>query len=372
MSEPDPDAILYESPIHEQGRTLGGELAAAFGVADHRFFREIARWAPLRDALAGAVGDPDATMDALVGLGEGCPNGGMLLSLGAHAFAVAGAVAKFAEDRTRGALLPQLASGSMIGAFAATEAKAGSDVMAMETRYGETRSGYVLNGEKAWISNATQADVFVIFATKDPRLHSRGVSAFLVERATTGVTTTAVPVPGHGGSSLGSVKLSEVHVGHDSLIGRANAGAQVFRHAIVQERILLSAFLVGSIRRALTRSIEHAKSRQQFGAPIAGNQYVSGRIVDIYRRYATTRLLLQYAVNRLQLGIATEADASLVKLQCSEAAVESNLDAFRIHGARGLETAGSEGLIDVLSSLTYSGTSDLQKVIIAASLGLQS
>ena len=84
------------------------------------------------------------------------------------------------------------------------------------------------------------------------------------------------------------------------------------------------------------------------------------------------RLLLQYAISRLQLGIATEADASLVKLQCSEAAVESNLDAFRIHGAKGLETAGSEGLIDVLSSLTYSGTSDLQKVIIAASLGLQS
>ncbi len=189
MSEPDPDAILYESPIHEQGRTLGGELAAAFGVADHRFFREIARWAPLRDVLAGAVGDPDATMDALIGLGEGCPNGGMLLSLGAHAFAVAGgggevrrrrnakrapAAARLGRDdrRLRGDARPS----------------AGSDVMAMETRYAETRNGYVLNGEKAWISNATQADVFVIFATKDPRLHSRGVSAFLVERATSGVT----------------------------------------------------------------------------------------------------------------------------------------------------------------------------------------
>ena len=77
------------------------------------------------------------------------------------------------------------------------------------------------------------------------------------------------------------------------------------------------------------------------------------------------------AIGRLELGSATEADASLVKLQCSEAAVESNLDAFRIHGAKGFETAGSEGLLDALSSVTYSGTSDLQKVIIAASLGLQ-
>lgn len=372
MSEPDPDAILYESPIHEQGRKLGGELAAAFTVADHLFFREIARWAPLSDLLHGTVGDPDATVDALLGLGEGCPSGSMLLSFGAHAFAAAGAVARFAEARTRATFLPQLASGAMIGAFAATESRAGSDVMAMETRYAETRSGYVLNGEKAWITNATQADLFVVFATKDPRLHSRGVSAFLVERSTPGLSATAAQVQGSPGSaSLGSVTLTEVHVGRDSLIGRVNGGAQVFRHAIVQERILLSAFLVGSIRRALTRSIDYARNRQQFGVPIAGNQYVSGRIVDAYRRYATTKLLLQYAVNRLRLGVATEADASLVKLQCSEAAVESNLDAFRIQGAKGFEAAGSEGLLDVLSSLTYSGTSDLQKVIIAASLGLQ-
>jgi alkylation response protein AidB-like acyl-CoA dehydrogenase len=372
MPGPDPDAILYESPIHEQGRRLGEELAKGFGVADHLFFREAARFAPLAPVLSGGIGDPDATMDALVGLGEGCPSGSMLLSLGAHAFAVAAAVAKFAPDATRGALLPELASGARIGGFAATEAKAGSDVMAMDTRYAETRSGFVLNGEKAWITNATKADVFVVFATKDPRLHSRGISAFVVDRSTPGVSSSAVKVDGSAGNvTLGTVVLKDVHVGRDALLGRVNAGAQVFRHSIVQERILLSAFLVGSIRRALRRSIEHAQGRLQFGVPIASNQYVSGRIVDIYRRYATTRLLLQYGIARLERGTATEADASLVKLQCSEAAFESNLDSFRIHGAKGLETAGSEGLIDALSSVTYSGTSDLQRVIIAASLGLQ-
>ena len=92
MSEPDPDAILYESRSTSRAGRSARELAAAFTIADHRFFREIARFAPLGAVLAGAVGDPDATMDALVGLGEGCPNGGMLLSLGAHAFAVAAAV----------------------------------------------------------------------------------------------------------------------------------------------------------------------------------------------------------------------------------------------------------------------------------------
>ena len=371
MPAPDPDAILYKSPIHERGRRLGGELAAAFSVADHRFFRELGHWEPLQPVLNGMVGDPDATLDALVGLGEGCPDGGMLLSFGAHAFAVGSAVQGFATDAVRARLLPELASGGMIGAFAATEPQAGSDVMAMETSYAETRRGFVLNGVKTWISNATQADLFIVFATKDPRLHSRGISAFVVERSAGGITTEAIPVPGHAGSSLGTVTLSDVHIGPDALLGRINAGAQIFRHAIVQERILLSAFLSGSIRRALMRSIAHANSRQQFGAPIAGNQYVSGRIVDIYRRYAATRLLLQHAVGRLHLGSATEADASLAKLECSEAAVAANLDAFRIHGAKGLESAGREGLVDALSSITYSGTSDLQRVIIAASLGLQ-
>ena len=95
MSAPDPDAILYESPIHDQGR-LGGELAPAFGVADHRFFRETARCEPLgRCSPAGSATPRDDGRP--VGLGEGCPNGGMLLSLGAHAFAVAGASAKFAD-----------------------------------------------------------------------------------------------------------------------------------------------------------------------------------------------------------------------------------------------------------------------------------
>ena len=194
------------------------ELAAAFAVADHLFFREIARLGAACAVFSGAVGDPDATMDALVGLGEGCPNGGMLLSLGAHAFAVPRRRSRNSPPmRCAQRFLPQLASGAMIGAFAATEAKAGSDVMAMETRYAETRSGYVLNGEKAWITNATQADVFVVFATKDVRLHSRGISAFLVERATPGRRPPpAVPVPGHAGIVAWHVTLADVHIGRES------------------------------------------------------------------------------------------------------------------------------------------------------------
>jgi alkylation response protein AidB-like acyl-CoA dehydrogenase len=318
------------------------------------------------------VGDPRRTAAALIGLGEGCPNGGLLLSFGAHAFAVAACIGKFAAPEMVQSLLPRLASGAVIGALAATEADAGSDVMAMKTSYAETDAGFVLNGGKTYISNGAQADSFLVFATKDARLHSRGISCFLVERSTPGVSVAAMALQGLKGASLGTLTLNEVRLNRASLIGRLNGGAQIFRHAMMRERILLSAFLVGSMRRALMRSCDYAKARQQFGVPIAAHQYVSGRIVEMLTRYATAKLLLDHAITRLADGTATEADASLVKLHASEAALECQLNAFRVHGGKGLE-AGSgncEELIDVLSSLTYSGTSDLQKVILAASLGL--
>src|SRR5262245_412858 len=340
MSAPDQDAILAESPIQQQGKRLGAGLADVCRVADHRFFNKIAAWDVLHPVLRGEVGDPRTSTDALIGLGEGCPNGGLLLSFGAHAFAVAACIGNFAAPETVQSLLPRLASGAVIGALAATEADAGSDVMAMKTSYAESDSGYTLDGSKTYISNGAQADIFLVFATKDARLHSRGISCFLVERSTPGVTIAEMAVQGLKGASLGTLTLNGARLDRASLIGKPNGGAQIFRHAMMRERILLSAFLVGSMRRALTRSCDYAKARQQFGMPIATNQYVSGRIVGMLTRYATAKLLLEHAMRRLAEGTATEADASLVKLHASEAALECQIDAFRVHGGKGLE-AGS-------------------------------
>ena len=372
MSAPDQDAILAESPIQLAGKRLGAGLAARFPVADHRFFGEIAKWDALKPVLRGEVRDARATIDALIGLGDGCPNGGLLLAFGAHAFAVASCIGKFAAPDLATSLLPRLETGTLIGALAATEAEAGSDVMAMKTSYAESDTGYRLQGEKTYISNGEQADIFLVFATKDARLHSRGISCFLVERSAPGVRVADMKLQGLKGASLGTLALNDVGVDRANLIGRPNGGAQVFRQAMMQERILLSAFLVGSMRRALIRSSDYAKSRHQFGVPIATHQYVSGRIVEMLMRYATAKLLLDHATRRLALGAATEADASLVKLYASEGALECQLNAFRVHGGKGLAAEGGncDELIDVLSSLTYSGTSDLQKVILAASLGL--
>ena len=264
------------------------ELAAAFGVADHRLLpRDRRAGTPLRDGARRRGRRSRRDHGRARRARRGLPQW-------RHAALASARMPSPWPAQWRNSPTTEMRAnrscrsspaGAMIGAFAATEAKAGSDVMAMETRYAETRSGYVLNGEKAWISNATQADVFVVFATKDARLHSRGISAFLVERATPGVTIDGSRrARANGGSRSARVTLTDVHVGRESLIGRGRMPARRSSGTrSMQERILLSAFLVGSIRRALTRSIEHAKSRQQFGVPIASNQYVSGRIVDIYR-----------------------------------------------------------------------------------------
>ena len=108
MSAPDQDAILAESPIQLAGKRLGAGLAARFPVADHRCFGEIAKWDALKPVLRGEIGDARATTDALVGLGEGCANGGLLLAFGAHAFAVASCIGKFAAPDLAAALLPRL------------------------------------------------------------------------------------------------------------------------------------------------------------------------------------------------------------------------------------------------------------------------
>jgi alkylation response protein AidB-like acyl-CoA dehydrogenase len=198
-------------------------------------------------------------------------------------------------SRHRQIAAPRLQTGSAIGALAATEAGAGSDVMAMKTSYAESGTGYVLQGEKTYISNGAQADIFLVFATKDARLHSRGISCFLVDRSAPGVTVAEMALQGLKGASLATLSLNDVRVDKGTLIGRPNGGAQIFRQAMLQERVLLSAFLVGSMKRALTRSSDYAKSRQQFGVPIATHQYVRGRIVEMLMRYATAKLLLEHA-----------------------------------------------------------------------------
>lgn len=316
--------------------------------------------------------DVETVLATLEGLGESCENGGFLLAVGAHCFGVGAPLSRFGLE-TQTELLDSLRDGSAIAAFAATEPTAGSDVMALDTRFWPEGDRYVIQGTKCFITNAQDADVFLLLATKDPRLHFRGVSAFLVSRDTEGLRVGVdEPRLGLHGCSIGSLSLDRVAVPRSALVGRSGAGSAIFRHAMMWERSLIVGFQVGVMRRQLLACLVQAKTRRQFGRPIGSNQYMAGRIVDLLMRYTTSRLLVSETVAKLSDGTLTDAEASLTKVYVSEAELASSLDAFRIYGGSAFmnESRAATELRNSLGGIIYSGTSDLQKVIIAAELGL--
>jgi len=332
--------------------------AAAFGLFDLLI---------PRDEL-----DVETVLATLEGLGEGCENGGFLLAVGAHCFGVGAPLVRFGGER-QVELLASLRDGSTIAAFAATEPMAGSDVMSLNTRFWEEGDHYVIQGTKCFITNIQDADVFLLLATKDPRLHFRGVSAFLVPRNAEGLKIGVdEPRLGLHDCSIGSLTLDRVAVPQSNLVGPIGTGAAVFRQAMIWERSLIGGFQVGVMRRQFLACLSYAQTRRQFRRPIGSNQYVAGRIVDQLLRYLTSRLLVRDTITKLSLETLSEAEASLTKMYVSEAEMASSLDGMRIYAGAGFmnDSGVATELRDSVGGMIYSGTSDLQRVVIASELGL--
>ncbi len=338
-------------------------VAGDFGVFRAAF--------PERDGGLGFT--PNELVDTLESLGYGSTNNGLLFSFGAHIWAVIKPLIDFGDEQLKAEFLPGLLAGTSIGAHAASEFEAGSDVMAMATRYQETATGYVLNGAKAWTTNAPIADVFVVFATSDPRLHFRGVSAFLVPANAPGLSVLPPEIKsGLSDSSMAQVVLSDCQVPKYHLIGRRHRGHRIFQSSLAFERGLILAPYLGVMRRQIEKCIEYANSRAQFGRPISANQAVSHRIATMVQRYALSNLITRQTASRLYGAGDGELCASLCKLTVSESVCANSQDAFRTFGAVGFmrETQMDRDVIDSLGSLTYSGTSDIQKNIICSKLGI--
>ncbi|MCE9666351.1 acyl-CoA dehydrogenase [Myxococcus stipitatus] len=372
------EVLSAETPEFLAARAFGQSLAAPGPGGGEAWFRaswkKAADFGVLETLVPEGALEVDTVLAVLEGLGMGCKGGGFPLGLGAHCFAFCSAVRRFG-DETQRKLLPVLRDGTAIGALAATEPGAGSDVMSLRTRYRVEQDTCVLSGDKCFITNAREADWFLVLATRNPRLHYRGVSAFLVPRDSPGLEVGRdEPRLGMHGCSVASVGLDEVRVPRGAMLGSPGGGAAVFQHALLWERGLLAGFHLGGMRRQLLAALEYAKTRQQFGRPIGAHQQVAARLVDMLARYRTSALLVRDTVTRLAAGTLTAGEASLTKLYVSEAALASGMDAFRIQGGMGFMEGSDVGLElrDALGGILYSGTSEIQKVIIASELGLTS
>jgi alkylation response protein AidB-like acyl-CoA dehydrogenase len=261
----------------------------------------------------------------------------------------------------------------MIGAHGVTEPEYGSDAMSMATRAVRDGDGYVLDGAKTFITNGPVADVVLAFGTVDRSLRSAGITAFLVERGTPGMTmSAAIPKMGMRTSPMGEIVFESCRVPASHRVGSEGAGSMIFNSAMEWERSCIFASHLGAMQRLLEDTMTYARTRKQFGTPISRHAPVADMIVEMKVAIEAGRLLL-YKVGALKdAGGDAILDAAIAKLFVSEAYVRQALAAIQIHGGYGYTTEYQveRELRDAVAGRIYSGTSEMQRKIIARLIGL--
>lgn len=307
-------------------------------------------------------------------LGRGSPDLGFVFSLAAHVYACLTPIVRFGTRAQCGHWLPGLASGEQIAAHAITEPDSGSDIISLRTRAQRVAGGYVLRGNKCFITNAPVADVLLIQAVTDPDAGYFGLTTFVVPVDRDGIE---ISQPHQKvaltGSPTADVFLDAVWAHPHERLGPEGAGASVFSAAMAWERTCLFATYLGAIRHVLDDTIGYVRAREQFGAPIGSYQAVSHRVVDMLLRYESARLLVYRAAGGLDSGADNEIAPALAKIAVSEAALQVGIDAVQIRGALGIVEGPAERLVrDALASRIFSGTNEIQRNNVARALRLGS
>lgn len=327
----------------------------------------------LPEEYGGSGLDVLSTMLAMEALGYACRDNGLLFALNAQMWAVQTPIHRFASPAQRAHYLPRLVRGEIIGAHAITEPGSGSDAFAMSATAVRRGDGYVLNGTKTFVSNAPVADLFLVFATTNRAKGFLGITAFLIDKGQPGLGV-GKPIEKMGlrTAPYSEVILDGCELPASARLGNEGNGGTIFKHSMGWERSCILASHVGAMERQLDACVEYAKSRQQFGQPIGKNQGVSSMLVDMKLRLETSRLLLYHAGWLRAQGQEAVQEVALAKLYLSECFVQSSLQAIQIHGGYGYSTeSGIErDLRDALGGRIYSGTSEIQRDIVARSMGL--
>jgi alkylation response protein AidB-like acyl-CoA dehydrogenase len=325
------------------------------------------------EEYGGAGEDILTTMLTMEGLGYGSRDNGLIFAMNAQLWSVQMPILSFGSEAQKRKYLPGLCKGDIIGMHGMSEPDSGSDAYSLRTRAERCDGGYLLNGSKTFVTNAPVADLAVIFATVNPDKGIWGVTGFLVERGTPGLTVSRdLEKMGLRTAPMGEVILEDCFVPEDSRLGAEGIGTRIFSHSMEWERACILGSHVGAMERQLEECIQYARDRVQFGQPIGKFQSIANRIADMKVRLETARLLLYKVAWLKKAGKPATMEAALAKLYISEAFVQSSLEAIRIHGGYGymIEFEVERDLRDAIGGTLYSGTSDIQRNIIARLLGL--
>ncbi len=281
---------------------------------------------------------------------------------------VAEPIAEFGTAEQQDLWLRRLATGEVLGAFALSEAQAGSDAGNQQTTARLDEQGYMISGRKVWVANAEVADVAIVFAATQPGARGRGVSAFLVPLDSPGISR--VPSPDAlGVRGLGCMDLvfDNVRVEANALLGESGKGFRIAMRALEGGRVAIAAQALGVGTAALDEAISYAKRREAFGQPIGNFQAIQFQLADLATDLEAARMLMWNAADARDRASRARFEAAMAKLQASEAAHRAADRAMQILASEGYRRGSTiERLFrDVRAAEIYQGTSEVQRMIIA-------
>jgi L-prolyl-PCP dehydrogenase len=321
------------------------------------------------ESLGGRGLDALSTAIALEALGETCTDQGFLHAICTQIICSLH-ILRFGSAEQHAFFLPPMCRGELIFAQAMTEPNAGSDTSAIETAARVDGEGYRVNGRKCFISNAPVCDFAIVFAVTDEAVSPiERISCLLLDVRLDGVVVgPALPKMGLESLNSGDLTFHDVHLTADRLLGRRGSGNAMFREMIEWERILLFAVHNGKLAQVVKDTAKHARSRRQFGQAIASFQAVAHRIADMRIQMELGRLMIHKAAWLKANGRSAAVEAAICKLFVSESLKSACLDALQIRAAAAYMTNGGaeQDVRDAVAATLYSGTSEIQRNLIAA------
>ncbi len=348
---------LFESDRDQVFNREGWGLCARLGIQAMN----------LPEAHGGsAVGYTEAA-HRLERLGYHCRDNGLLLSLGAHMWGFQSAVVRFGTEQQLDSMVPKLVRGAMIGGLAVTE-PAGPEPSAISTFAQETQTGFLLNGTKRYVTNGNTADVLLVIAKTGRDDSFLGLSAFLVDARTPGVSAIRESTMGVRTSGVSTIRLEDVFVPFNYVLGGRNQGWRIFNHAMNTERAMILAPTVGTICRLLESCTAFVRTRSTESRRLGSFQSVTNRLADMAVDLRACSALVRALANDLDHDRLSRSGSCEAKLFLSDAWVRSSMNALAIHGGLGYLTQSDieREVRDSFASQIYSGTSDMQRNLIAS------
>ena len=274
----------------------------------------------------------------------------------------------FGTEEQKNRYLPKMASGEYLGAFCLTEASSGSDAGSLKTKAKRVDDHYIINGSKMFITNGGEADVYIVFANTAPEKGTYGITAFIVDRHTPGLSIGKDEKKmGLHGSRTVALSFDNMKVPVENRLGEEEGGFKIAMANLDVGRIGIAAQALGIAEASLEAAVAYAKEREQFGKPIAANQGIGFKLADMASATEAARLLVYRAAWLRSEGKPCGKEASMAKLFASQASVDNSIEAVQVFGGYGYtkDYPVERYFRDAKVCQIYEGTSEIQKVVIA-------